>query len=368
MLDKSLKYLVYIHSALATHTDLKKLFLSEDAPSYEDVWMWLKSGTLELDTTEERNKKIKENAKKVDEEKISKLLEEKAIEIIIWNDPRYPEKLKTIGHAPYFLYLRWTLKGNISPAIGVVGSRKHTSYADRILSKILPDVIDAGVSIISGGAIGVDALAHEISLAHWGYTIAVFGTGIDRAYPAANKKLFESILEKGWWLISHFPLGTSPELYNFPIRNEIVAGLSDAILIPEAGLSSGTLITSQLALEHGRDVYAVPGDIDRATSEGSNMLISSGQAKCVRCSGDILEDFFDLASIGNGMTPIVKVTPIFSNDDEKQVYEAIESGNNTVDTLLSATEKEMTDLLTAVAMLEIAGHVRMDEMGRYRVS
>lgn len=98
------------------------------------------------------------------------------------------------------------------------------------------------------------------------------------------------------------------------------------------------------------------------------MLISSGQAKCVRCSGDILEDFFDLASIGNGMTPIVKVTPIFSNDDEKQVYEAIESGNNTVDTLLSATEKEMTDLLTAVAMLEIAGHVRMDEMGRYRVS
>ena len=89
------------------------------------------------------------------------------------------------------------LKTEISPAIGVVGSRKHTSYADRILSKILPDVIDAGVSIVSGGAIGVDALAHEISLTHGGYTIAVFGTGIDRAYPAANKKLFESILEKG---------------------------------------------------------------------------------------------------------------------------------------------------------------------------
>lgn len=144
-----------------------------------------------------------------------------------------------------------------------------------------------------------------------------------------------------------------PEIYNFPIRNEIVAALSSGILIPEAALSSGTLITAQLALEHGRDVFAVPGDIDRATSEGSNMLIATGQAKCVRCAGDILEEYFDLKSIGAGMTPIVKTPPIFENDTEKNIYESIENGDNTVDLLLTKTNIPMSDILVHLAMLEI---------------
>jgi DNA processing protein len=109
------------------------------------------------------------------------------------------------------------------------------------------------------------------------------------------------------------------------MRNELVAALSSGILIPEAGLSSGTLITAQLALEHGREVFAVPGDIDRSTSEGTNMLISSGQAKCVRCSGDILEEYFDLAAVASGMTPIVKTPPTLSCDEERVIYTAIEA-------------------------------------------
>jgi DNA processing protein len=151
------------------------------------------------------------------------------------------------------------------------------------------------------------------------------------------------------------------------VRNEIVAALSSGILIPEAGLSSGTLITAQLALEHGRDVFAVPGDIDRSTSEGTNMLITSGQAKCVRCSSDILEEYFDVEAMGSGMTPIIHTTPTFANDTEKKVYEAIESGSITVDTLLRSTDLDMTDLLIAIAMLEIAGNIEMDEMGRYQI-
>jgi DNA processing protein len=137
--------------------------------------------------------------------------------------------------------------------------------------------------------------------------------------------------------------------------------------MPEAGLSSGTLITAQLALEHGRDVFAVPGDIDRATSEGTNMLIASGQAKCVRCSADILEEYFDISGIGTGMTPIVKTPPVFSNDTEKLVYESILNGKNTIDELLRDTTLDMTDLLTTVAMLEIGGYVMMDEMGKYQI-
>lgn len=368
MLDRSLIPLVYLHSAWCSHADMKKLFLSESPISYTGAWVWIKNRTLKLDTTEERNKKIQEKSQEIEEEKIVKLLDEKNIEIITWEDKRYPERLKTIGHAPYFLYVRWDLRESLPPLIGVVGSRKHTPYAKRILEKILPDIILSGVWIISGGATGVDAMWHDITLAQGGYTIAVFGTGIDRCYPAGNKSLFENILAKGWVLISHFPIGTWPELYNFPIRNEIVAALASGILIPEAGLSSGTLITAQLALEHGRDVFAVPGDIDRATSEGSNMLISSGQAKCVRCSGDILEEYFDLTSLGAGMTPIVKVAPIFTHEKEKIVYESVERGMSSVDDIARETDLGMSDLLITLSMLEILGHISIDEMGKYRVN
>lgn len=147
-----------------------------------------------------------------------------------------------------------------------------------------------------------------------------------------------------------------------------MAALASGILIPEAGLSSGTLITAQLALEHGRDVFAVPGDIDRATSEGSNMLISSGQAKCVRCSGDILEEYFDLTSLGAGMTPIVKVAPIFTHEKEKIVYESVERGMSSVDDIARETDLGMSDLLITLSMLEILGHISIDEMGKYRVN
>ncbi len=349
-----------------THNDLKNLFLSEGEYTPESVWNTLRDGEVHGDIPEERGKKILEKSKKVEQDAIEKILESKNIDIIDMHNERYPAQLKTIGHAPFFLYVRWNLRTDM-PLIGIVGSRKNTSYAERILEKIIPDTILAGVWIISGWATGVDSLAHHITLEHGGYTIAVFGTGIDRCYPAGNKTLFESILKNGWALISHFPLGTGPELYNFPIRNEIVAALSSGILIPEAALSSGTMITAQLALEHGRDVFAVPWDIDRATSEGSNMLIATGQAKCVRCSWDILEEYFDIESIGAGMTPIVKTPPTFENEWEKKVYEAIENGHNRVDDLLIHTELPMSDILSSLAMLEIRWHLTLSQMGRYEI-
>ncbi len=365
MLDSTHLHLAYLLESWYTHLELKNMLLAWTL-SPEALWKETKEDNVSLEIPDERKSRIQEKYKKVDEIKIQKYLEEQDIQIISIVDRGYPERLKSIGHAPAFLYIRWTLRSDI-PLIGVVGSRKSTPYAGKILAKILPDIILAWVGIISGGATGVDTLWHEITLENRGYTIAVFGTGIDRCYPAANKKLFESILASGWALISHFPLGIGPELYNFPIRNEIVAALSSGILIAEAALSSGTLITAQLALEHGRDVFAVPGDIDRVTSEGTNMLIATGQAKCVRSAWDILEEYFDISSIGAGMTPIVNTPPIFSNESEKVIYEAIEAWGNTVDSLLQATNIEMTDLLTSIAMLEIEGYVTMDEMGRYQI-
>ncbi len=143
-------------------------------------------------------------------------------------------------------------------------------------------------------------------------------------------------------------------MYNFPIRNEVVAAMSHGVLIPEAGLSSGTLITAQLALEHGRDVFAVPGDIDRSTSEGTNMLIASGQAKCVRCAGDILEEYFDLEKIEAGMTPVIRARVEFTHPTEKILYEVIESGINRVDAIHTHTNLDLSELLTYLSLLEIS--------------
>ena len=367
MLDANLLYLAYLLQTGYTHLDLKNIFPTNDISYAEKLWQDTLRGAVDHSVTPTRQERIYVKAKWVEVDKIRIFLEEKNVQIITFHDSLYPARLRTIGHAPAFLYVRGTLRETLPPLIGVVGSRKHTPYAKRILEKILPDIIQAGVWTISGGALGVDTMWHDITLTHGGYTIAVFGTGIDRCYPAENKRLFESILEKWWALISHFPFGTAPDPYNFPIRNEIVAGISNGVLIPEAGLSSGTIITAQLALEHGRDVFVVPWDIDRATSEGSNMLIASGQGKCVRCAEDILEEYFDVEGMREGMTPVVKIPPVFVSNIEKIVYEAIESWSSRVDDIARSADLPMTDTLMTLTMLEIGGYISLDEMGRYQI-
>ena len=367
MLDSIKLHLTYLLQAGYTHHDLKSIFSSYDL--FDPIKLWNDTLLKKVDHSinRDRQEKIYIKSHTIEINKINNYLKTKDIDIVSLYDRGYPEKLKTIAHAPAFLYVRWDLRSNL-PLVWVVWSRKHTPYAKKILDKILPDIIQAGIWIVSGGATGVDTIWHDIALKNSGYTIAVFGTGIDRCYPAWNKILFEDIITNGGAILSHFPLGTWPELYNFPIRNEIVAALSDGILIAEAGLSSGTLITAQLALEHGRDVFAIPWDVDRSTSEGTNMLISTGQAKMVRCAWDILEEYFDIESIGAGMTPVVNVRPILSNEEEKRIYEAIEKSINRVDDISRNTELSISDTLTTLAMLEINWHINMDEMGRYHVN
>lgn len=137
---------------------------------------------------------------------VEKFLMEKEVDIISWYDARYPEILKNVGHAPFFFFIRGTFLPE-KKLIGIVGSRKNTPYAKKILEKLIPDLVNSGLGIVSGGALGVDTLAHEIALKNSGYTVVVLGTGIDRAYPASNKTLFESIIQSGGTVISQFPLG-----------------------------------------------------------------------------------------------------------------------------------------------------------------
>jgi DNA processing protein len=203
------------------------------------------------------------------------------------NDPDYPALLKEITDPPKRLYVRGNLDLVGREVVAVIGSRKPTSYGIEVTRHILKG-IGSKVAIVSGLAYGIDALAHEITLEQGGYTVAVLGTGVDddSIYPKENLELARKIVALGGALISEYPPGTKPLKHHFPMRNRIIAGLSQKLVVMEAGERSGTLITAQLALDYNRDVMAVPGSIFSEGSPGVNYLVSQG-ARIVTSSTDI---------------------------------------------------------------------------------
>lgn len=207
--------------------------------------------------------------------------------ILVYHDPDYPSLLKKIHDPPMILYL----KGKPIPAqktrVAVVGSRNPTPYGLKAAEEIARGIALRGFGVVSGMARGIDTAAHKGCLAGGGFTIAVLGTGIDRVYPASNKKLYEHISLHGT-ILSEFPPGTPPEPRNFPIRNRIISGLSKGVVVAEATMKSGSLITASLALDQGREVFAVPGSINSFKSAGSHFLIKQGAA-LVENADDILE-------------------------------------------------------------------------------
>ena len=214
----------------------------------------------------------------------------KGIKILAFDNPEYPQKLRELEDAPPFLYVKGrTDILNRSPAVSVVGARNASINGRKLASRIAYDLTGAGVLIVSGMARGIDTAAHKgamFALNRTGSTVAVLGTGIDIAYPAENQKLCEQIAGQGA-VISEFPLGTEPSAGNFPRRNRIVSALTDGTLVVEASLHSGSLITARLALEQGRDVFAVPGFPTDERSAGPNKLIKDG-AFLVENAEDIL--------------------------------------------------------------------------------
>ncbi|MAF20628.1 MAG: DNA-protecting protein DprA [Parcubacteria group bacterium] len=212
------------------------------------------------------------------------------INLITIQDKNYPKLLKEIYAPPAVLYIRGALQKIDQPSLSIVGTRRLSSYGRQITPLITTDLVKAGLVIISGLAKGIDALAHQAALKAKGQTIAVLGSGVDKSsiYPAVNKSLAEQISQNGA-LISEFPMGTAPLAQNFPQRNRIVAGLSPGILVIEAPVRSGALITAKDALEQNREIFAIPGHILSQNSIGPNNLIKMG-AKLVSQANDILQE------------------------------------------------------------------------------
>jgi len=228
-----------------------------------------------------------ENKKAVD--RLLSKIDKEGIRVLTLESPDYPSNLKNIYDPPPVLYLKGSLLPDDTLALGVVGSRTATAYGLKTAQELALGLASRGITVVSGMARGIDTMAHTGALAGGGRTIAVLGSGIDVVYPPENKRLYEKIQKSGA-VISEFIPGTKPLAGNFPARNRIISGLSLGVIVVEAAEKSGSLITADFALEQGREVFAVPGNISSGQSVGTNNLIKQG-AKIVTRIEDILEEF-----------------------------------------------------------------------------
>ncbi len=213
-------------------------------------------------------------------------------DVLILDDGTYPALLREIPDPPITLYVRGRWQECLeAPCVGVVGSRRCSTYGQNVAAMFARDLASRGVTIVSGLARGIDAAAHRGALEAGGRTVAVLGTGIDEVYPRDHKKLAAEILERGGAHVSQFPLATPPVAENFPYRNRVISGLSLGVVIVEASEKSGSLITARLAMEQNREVYAVPGNVTSKNSFGTNYLIKSAGAKLVQTWQDVAAEF-----------------------------------------------------------------------------
>jgi len=282
-------------------------------------------------------------------------LESAAVHLVTYVSPDYPKSLFEIPDPPPFLYIRGELRSH-EPAIAIVGSRRATAYGLMTTGKLAGELAGHGVCIVSGMARGVDTAAHKGALQAGGRSIGVLGCGVDKIYPPENRALFDEMADKGC-LVSEFPLGTLPLAENFPRRNRIISGLCSGVLVVEAAEKSGSLITAQYALEHGRDVFAVPGNISFATSRGSNRLIKQG-AKLVDCVEDLLEEL-------PGFADRTAETPLFQKPartfaltpKEAVIYELLARSPLHIDDIISQTELTAGEVSSMLLHLELKGAI-----------
>jgi DNA processing protein len=270
--------------------------------------------------------------------------------VITRESPEYPRQLREIYNPPIVLYVWGALTERDSQAIGVVGSRKTSHYGLECAKKLSYQLAYAGLTVVSGLARGIDTAAHQGALAAKGRTVAVIGSGFMDLYPPENQALAEKIAESGA-VVSEFPMTFPPSPQTFPYRNRIVAGWGSGVLVVEAGLNSGALITATQALEHGRLVYAVPGPIDRPTSAGSNRLIQQG-AKLVAGAGDILDDLQMLLPEKPAEKGARPATAALS-DDEKAILGAIHDAETSLDEIVAGAALPAHKVSAALLGLEM---------------
>ncbi len=274
------------------------------------------------------------------------------IQVLTWEDETYPRHLKEIDQPPPVLYVRGNLLPEDDWAVAIVGTRRVTAYGRQAAEEIASTLARNGITIVSGLARGVDVIAHQAALNAGGRTLAVLGCGVDRIYPPEHRKIAEDICLQGA-VVSDYPPGTPPDSTNFPPRNRIISGLSLAVVVVEAGDTSGALITSTFAAEQGRDVFALPGSIYAPQSKGTNRLIQQGAIPLLGPQ-DVLENL-NLTMV----TEHRSARALLPNDPtEARLYGVLGSEPVHIDEIRAQTDMPIEQVAATLTMMELKGFIR----------
>lgn len=270
-------------------------------------------------------------------------------------DKDYPNSLMNIYDKPVVLYTKGNYKLDSNLSIGIVGSRKATAYGKWACEKFTKELVNLGVTIVSGLATGIDSIAHKTVVENGGKTVGVLGNGIDKIYPKNNSELYKDVSNNGL-LISEFPLGTEPLSFNFPRRNRIIAGLSYGIIVIEAKEKSGSLITAHHALEQGKEIFALPGNINSIYSKGTNKLIKDG-AKPLLSIDDIIEEIHDLQiKVSNTKTSGIDFSIL--SEDEANIIRIIQDGPVHTDIIALKSGMDISNVVSILTILELKGYIK----------
>lgn len=279
-------------------------------------------------------------------------LQAQQIQVILWEDENYPQLLRNIAQPPPVLYVRGSLLPEDDWAVALVGTRRMTPYGRQVTEELATLLAQNGGTVVSGMARGVDAIAHQTAIRSGGRTLAVLGCGVDRVYPPEHRALAEQIIQQGA-LISDYAPGTPPDAVNFPPRNRIIAGLSRAIVVIEAGETSGALITADFAAEQGREVFAVPGSIHAPQSKGPNRLIQNG-ARPLLNPTEVLE----MLNLNRVVEQRAARKALPADPLESQLLTLLSQEPLHVDELGMMAELPIAQISSALAMMELKGMVR----------
>lgn len=351
-------YFAYLHSLWISQKKLFDIF-SENIDG-EEFFTRLSDTILQpYFANWEQRSKILEAKNRLDTKFINSIFERQQVKLISYFDTEYPYILKNIARPPFLLYIKWQI--DTDPKIWVIGSRKMTQYGEKNIDTLIPS-LSKYFTIVSWWAIGCDTKAHKSALESGGKTIVVVGTWIEQTYPSGNSKLYDNIVSSGWAILSIFPIGEWPQTYNFPIRNEIISWLSNGVLLVEAWEKSWTLITAQLALDQGRDLFAVPWDIYKTNSLGCNNLIKKGEAKMITGIHDILEEY-NLSLRGEKKNE----EKVFSSKQEQDIYNLLILETLTIDDIAKKLWLASHEIAVSLSSFEISWMVKKVQNWTYEV-
>lgn len=319
----------------------------------KDAWNADLEEFVNIDNITQNNiEQIREARFNINPDKEIDLLDKENIKAITLIDEDYPYLLKQMHDPPFVIYYKGTFdKDKIDKCIGMVGTRKPSYSGKKTAFNLSFELAQNNITVVSGLAAGIDTESHKGALkADNGYTIAVLASGVDHIYPVSNKNLYYEIINKGM-VLSEYPPLTLPETWRFPARNRIISGLSKGVVIVEAAEKSGALITSDFALEQGKEVFAVPGDINNSMSKGPNNLLKQG--------ANVITEVNDIISCFNwGTESITKTTNqnidiLNLSETEKKIYMSLDNNPQHIDALISKIELPLSEISSNLIMLEI---------------